>query len=186
MATFFIILFFVSFGIYCIADLNPIEPECLYLQRTRKHCCAGYRTIGAKCHVCVGSFGLECVKPCPGGYYGKKCSQKCQCDICNATTGECSNETTTRENRAKDFSLYERGRSGETLWLPILLGVFAILGSLAAVLFFMNLKERRNTQDPHTHGQDQSNYVEEMYLHVPRVYDQLKKDDRSSMYCDVI
>lgn len=45
--------------------------------------------------MCVGSFGLECVKPCPGGYYGKQCSGKCQCDNCNATTGECSDETTT-------------------------------------------------------------------------------------------
>lgn len=47
------------------------------------------------------------------------------------------------ENRAKDFSLYERSRSGETLWLPILLGIFVIVGSLAAVLFFMNLKKER-------------------------------------------
>uniref|UniRef100_K1Q172 Uncharacterized protein n=1 Tax=Magallana gigas TaxID=29159 RepID=K1Q172_MAGGI len=93
--------------------------------------------------MCVGSFGLECKKPCPGGYYGKQCSEECQCDICNATTGECSNVTTTTENRAKDFSLYERSRSGETLWLPILLGIFVIVGSLAAVLFFMNLKKER-------------------------------------------
>lgn len=44
------------------------------------------------------------------------------------------------ENRSKDFSLYEKSRSGK--WLPILLGVFASVGSLAVVLFFMNVKER--------------------------------------------
>lgn len=42
---------------------------------------------------------------------------------------------------------------------------------------------RRNTQDHNTHGQDQSTYVEEMFL--PRVYDQPIIDDRSAVYCDV-
>lgn len=45
--------------------------------------------------VCIGSIGLECVKPCPVGYYGKQCSEKCRCDNCKATTGECLNETAT-------------------------------------------------------------------------------------------
>ncbi|XP_065935803.1 uncharacterized protein [Magallana gigas] len=134
--------------------------------------------------ACYNSFGPECVRPCPLGFHGIQCSEKCRCDICNASTGECSKKTTTTENRAKDFFRYERSRSGEILWLPILLGVFASVGSLAAVLFFMNLRERRNTQDPNTQGQEQSNYVKELYL--PRVYDQLRIDDRSPVYCDVI
>lgn len=82
----------------------------------------------------------------------------------------------------KDFSRYERCSK----WLPFLLGVFATVGSLAVVLFFMNLKKRGIIQGPNTctHSQDQSNYVEEMCL--PRVYDQPKIDDRSPVYCDVI
>ncbi|XP_034337443.2 uncharacterized protein [Magallana gigas] len=139
MATFFIIPFLVSFGIYCL-DLNPIEPDCFHPPRTGKRCCAGYRTIGGKCHVCIGSIGLECVKPCPVGYYGKQCSDKCrQCDICNATTGECSNETTTTVNR--DILPIEKSRS--VIWVSVLLGVFASVGSVAAVLFSIYVKERK-------------------------------------------
>ncbi|XP_062593809.1 uncharacterized protein LOC134255301 [Saccostrea cucullata] len=42
--------------------------------------------------ACIGSFGLECSKPCPKGYYGLKCQEKCKCDRCNATTGKCFHE----------------------------------------------------------------------------------------------
>lgn len=44
---------------------------------------------------CIGSFGFECLKPCPVGYYGVKCAKKCPCDNCNTTTGECLSETST-------------------------------------------------------------------------------------------
>lgn len=45
--------------------------------------------------ACIGSFGMECVKPCPSGYHGIQCSEKCQCDECNSITGVCSNLTVT-------------------------------------------------------------------------------------------
>lgn len=40
--------------------------------------------------VCIGSFGVQCVNPCPVGYYGMQCSEKCQCSDCDSITGECS------------------------------------------------------------------------------------------------
>lgn len=40
--------------------------------------------------VCIGSFGVQCVSPCPVGYYGMQCSEKCQCSDCDSITGECS------------------------------------------------------------------------------------------------
>lgn len=49
--------------------------------------------------VCIGSFGVHCVSPCPEGYYGIKCLGKCQCSDCDSITGECSTvltETSTK------------------------------------------------------------------------------------------
>lgn len=40
---------------------------------------------------------MECVKPCPSGYHGIQCSEKCQCDECNSITGVCSNLTVTTD-----------------------------------------------------------------------------------------
>lgn len=45
--------------------------------------------------ACIGSFGIECVKPCPSGYHGIQCSEKCLCDECHRTTGACPNLTIT-------------------------------------------------------------------------------------------
>lgn len=45
--------------------------------------------------ACIGSFGMECVKPCPSGYHGIQCSEKCLCDECHRTTGACPNLTIT-------------------------------------------------------------------------------------------
>ena len=47
---------------------------------------------------CIGSFGFECSKSCPEGYYGKQCSEKCQCKLCNSYSGECVNVTTEALN----------------------------------------------------------------------------------------
>lgn len=46
------------------------------------------------------------------------------------------------DNKAKDFSQHEKSRSCNCIWLPILVGVFASVGSVAVVLFFINLKDR--------------------------------------------
>ncbi|XP_062573867.1 protein draper-like [Saccostrea cucullata] len=78
----------------------PIEPKCIdsYLSSENLRCCTSYRTIGGKCYPCIGSFGLECSKPCPKGYYGLKCQEKCECDRCNATTGNCFHEKNSSSN----------------------------------------------------------------------------------------
>lgn len=45
--------------------------------------------------ACIGSFGMECIKPCPSGYHGIQCSEKCLCDECNRTNGACPKLTIT-------------------------------------------------------------------------------------------
>eukprot|EP00105_Crassostrea_gigas_P012162 XP_011428063.1 PREDICTED: uncharacterized protein LOC105328754 isoform X2 [Crassostrea gigas] len=139
MGDFWILLFLAHCCIDCKGNLNPIDPQCDTQGGKEKKCCADYRTIGGKCHVCNNSFGPECVRPCPLGFHGIQCSEKCQCDICNAPTGECSNKTATTEN--SDISLHGRGPSGT--WIVILLGVFASVGSVAVVLFSIHVKERK-------------------------------------------
>ena len=47
---------------------------------------------------CVGSFGSECTIPCPEGFYGIVCREKCQCKLCNSTSGECENVSTEALN----------------------------------------------------------------------------------------
>lgn len=41
--------------------------------------------------MCIGFFGIECVRLCFFGYYGIKCLEKCLCDECNSINGVCFN-----------------------------------------------------------------------------------------------
>ncbi|XP_078338329.1 uncharacterized protein LOC111137879 isoform X2 [Crassostrea virginica] len=113
-----------------------IEPKCFNQNFQNKRCCTDFRTIRGKCQECVGSFGPECTKPCPEGYYGKRCSEKCQCNLCNGISGECENVTTEALNSSGEAS--ERGVS-----LLILFGLCASIGSLAILVMLLYIRERK-------------------------------------------
>ncbi|XP_062573865.1 multiple epidermal growth factor-like domains protein 10 [Saccostrea cucullata] len=71
------------------AEIAPVDPKCFDPHSHKVRCCTAHRTFRGKCYPCVGAFGKECNKPCKPGYYGLKCQEKCHCERCNATTGEC-------------------------------------------------------------------------------------------------
>nr|XP_022345781.1 multiple epidermal growth factor-like domains protein 10 isoform X1 [Crassostrea virginica] len=104
---------------------NLIEPECFDTQNLQnKRCCTDFRTVGGKCQECVGFFGLECSKPCPEGYHGKKCREKCQCKLCDSYSGECVNATTEALNNVEDKHDKEKFW---TIIVGILCGVIILL-----------------------------------------------------------
>ncbi|XP_056018347.1 uncharacterized protein LOC125667137 isoform X3 [Ostrea edulis] len=121
-------------------DLTPEEPLC-YDPKTPniKRCCAGFRTLGGKCYPCIGLLGAECSKPCNEGHYGIRCREKCQCNHCNKTTGECFNETTI----SNDTKLFE-DRSRSDIWIAVLAGSLTSLGSLVILFWILLVKERKN------------------------------------------
>nr|XP_022338291.1 scavenger receptor class F member 1-like [Crassostrea virginica] len=88
---------------------------------------------------CIGSFGFECSKSCPEGYYGKQCSEKCHCKLCNSYSGECVNVTTEALNSPGDASKH----SAFPL-ISILLGLCASIGSLATVVILLYKEKGRN------------------------------------------
>uniref|UniRef100_A0A8D8M538 Multiple epidermal growth factor-like domains protein 10 n=1 Tax=Cacopsylla melanoneura TaxID=428564 RepID=A0A8D8M538_9HEMI len=48
--------------------------------------------VKGQCHCYPGFTGKSCSTPCPAGYYGVDCKQKCQCQngaMCRSTDGEC-------------------------------------------------------------------------------------------------
>lgn len=100
MAHILIKLFIVPFCVYCKEATEPVDPECFVPGKQEKRCCSDYRTIDSKCYACIGSFGMECIKPCPSGYHGIQCSEKCLCDECNRTNGACPKLTITTENES--------------------------------------------------------------------------------------
>ncbi|XP_056018337.1 uncharacterized protein LOC125667137 isoform X1 [Ostrea edulis] len=103
-------------------DLTPEEPLC-YDPKTPniKRCCAGFRTLGGKCYPCIGSFGVECSKPCHEGYYGIQCEEKCQCNTCNKTTGECFKETTVSRMSSVHISILVFSFAGAVLVMALII-----------------------------------------------------------------
>ncbi|XP_078338323.1 uncharacterized protein LOC111133876 isoform X3 [Crassostrea virginica] len=97
--------------------VNLIEPKCSDIHNVQKRCCVHYRTIAGKCQECIGSFGFECSKSCPEGYYGKQCSEKCSGDA----------------SKHSAFPL-----------ISILLGLCASIGSLATVVMLLYIRERKH------------------------------------------
>nr|XP_022338290.1 uncharacterized protein LOC111133875 isoform X2 [Crassostrea virginica] len=118
---------------------NLIEPKCSDAGNSqKKRCCTDFRTIANKCQECIGSFGFECTKPCPEGYYGRKCTEKCHCKSCISTSGECENVTTEAPSSPGDAS-----ETVASPLIPILLGLCVSVGSLAAIVLLLYVRERK-------------------------------------------
>eukprot|EP00105_Crassostrea_gigas_P026500 XP_011447484.2 PREDICTED: uncharacterized protein LOC105342286 [Crassostrea gigas] len=149
-------LLILPFCINCKEDLNPIDPECFQPGKP-KRCCTDYRTIAGKCHACIGSFGIECVRPCPSGYHGIKCSEKCLCDECNSTNGVCFNVTGTGKNE-------NTTRPG--IWIPVLLAVLFSLGAIVVLFTFLIKRTLRKKETG------------------PRFPEQTQKSEESFEECD--
>jgi hypothetical protein len=40
--------------------------------------------------ACLGSYGVNCTRPCPPGYCGRQCRTRCRCDDCDSHNCTCT------------------------------------------------------------------------------------------------
>ncbi|XP_056018493.1 uncharacterized protein LOC125679515 [Ostrea edulis] len=135
---FFLLLSLLMKSMY--TDLTPVEPLCHDPKTPNiKRCCAGFRILEGKCYPCIGSFGMECSKPCHEGYYGIQCEEKCQCNTCNKTTGECFKETTISNTSTPRIP--EQNRSDQQ-YIIVLVGSAVVVGFIAFLIGMIYMKKR--------------------------------------------
>nr|XP_034328435.1 uncharacterized protein LOC117680566 [Crassostrea gigas] len=97
-------------------------------------CCPNYRVVGNSCLECwPGTHGVDCKEYCPPSFYGKSCSMKCECELCDKVTG-CS--ITNNTSSEEDESL-----TNSALW-PTL----SVLSS--CIVIFCILRQRMLTKIP--------------------------------------
>ncbi|XP_056006329.1 multiple epidermal growth factor-like domains protein 10 [Ostrea edulis] len=71
-------------------------------------CCQNYKRRGNSCEECLpGTFGIDCEKDCPEGFYGRLCAEVCNCSSCDKVSG-CQPNSTQTETTKQENS-YNRG-----------------------------------------------------------------------------
>ncbi|XP_062597559.1 uncharacterized protein LOC134258982 [Saccostrea cucullata] len=92
-----------SFGIECSKSCpegyHGVNGEEKCLCNTTQYIVGCNTTTGACSNVtnkilCIGGTGHDCLIPCPKGYYGEGCREKCLCEDCDRT-GACADKKTT-------------------------------------------------------------------------------------------
>ncbi|XP_062592233.1 uncharacterized protein LOC134253670 isoform X2 [Saccostrea cucullata] len=88
----FIVFSIIGVLCYLFEVLSSILPGtvngCKETNGTR-FCCTGFYELNQKCLECIGSFGHNCSNPCPPGWFGPRCRNRCACpdDKCDDVKG---------------------------------------------------------------------------------------------------
>ncbi|XP_056006312.1 multiple epidermal growth factor-like domains protein 6 [Ostrea edulis] len=89
-------------GLFVISDAQTEIPGLCSSEGETLQCCLNYKLRGDSCEECwPGTFGIDCKKDCPDGFYGRFCIEVCNCSSCDKVSGCQPNSTQTD---AKDIN----------------------------------------------------------------------------------
>ncbi|XP_048730349.2 multiple epidermal growth factor-like domains protein 10 isoform X2 [Ostrea edulis] len=82
---------------------------------SNKTCCTDFKLVNGVCERCIGSWGLNCNRTCPDGFYGFGCRLRCACEnnqTCHSKIGCNQNYTESMRSRSLPIFGIAAGASG--------------------------------------------------------------------------
>ncbi|XP_062616571.1 protein draper-like [Saccostrea cucullata] len=110
-------------------------------------CCTNYRRVKNNCEECwPGTFGVNCNRTCPNGFYGRFCLEKCNCSSCHKISGcrQNINSSVNGTDLPKSSQSEELAVTEDADWLIVAMFVSGTVGLCFVIGFVAHNKLRRS------------------------------------------